>query len=193
MVAEADLSGFKLMRFEFASRDGRVNIRLPRDLSGRGQEAGRASLPALPALREALERAVAADDPQFLPIRSIFPRIRHQFCGGVKRQFDFHSSEQTERSHATELQPSITSLSTQRSVASSGRFGRRAGAGRCLWRLGYACWERLRPSRTLQAWQLGVALQRLAADAGRERRPAHRSDRRRRDHRHRQPSEFERP
>ena len=61
-LSEYDLSGFKPMRFEFAPKDGRVNMRLPRDLlAAVKRQAERRGLPYQRYIREALERAVAAD------------------------------------------------------------------------------------------------------------------------------------
>ena len=61
-LSEYDLSRFKPMRFEFAPKDGRVNMRLPRDLlAAVKRQAERRGLPYQRYIREALERAVAAD------------------------------------------------------------------------------------------------------------------------------------
>ena len=50
------------MHFEFAPKDGRVSMRLPRDLLAAVKaQAKRRGLPYQRYIREALERAVAAD------------------------------------------------------------------------------------------------------------------------------------
>lgn len=62
-LSEHDLSGFKPMGLEFAPKNGRVNMRLPRDLRAAvKKEAQRRGLPYQRYLREVLERAVAVDD-----------------------------------------------------------------------------------------------------------------------------------
>ena len=74
-VAEADLSGFKLMRFEFASRDGRVNIRLPRDLLAAAKKrAERRCLPYQRYARRWNELSLPMI-PNSSPSFSIVPRI----------------------------------------------------------------------------------------------------------------------
>jgi predicted DNA binding CopG/RHH family protein len=61
-LSEYDLSAFKPMRFEFAKKDGRVNMRLPRDLLAAVKaQAKRRGLPYQRYIREALERAVQND------------------------------------------------------------------------------------------------------------------------------------
>lgn len=57
-----DLSGFKPMQFEFAPKDERVNMRLPRDLLAAVKaQAKQRGLPYQRFIREALERAVRVD------------------------------------------------------------------------------------------------------------------------------------
>jgi predicted DNA binding CopG/RHH family protein len=61
-LSEYDLSVFKPMRFEFAKKDERVNMRLPRELLAAVKaQAKRRGLPYQRYIREALERAVRAD------------------------------------------------------------------------------------------------------------------------------------
>lgn len=61
-LSEYDLSGFRPMHFEFAPKDGRVNMRLPCDLLAAVKaQAKRRGSPYQRYIREALERAVAAD------------------------------------------------------------------------------------------------------------------------------------
>lgn len=61
-LSEYDLSGFRPMRFEVAPKDGRVNMRLPGELLAAVKaQASRRGLPYQRYIREALERAVAAD------------------------------------------------------------------------------------------------------------------------------------
>ena len=64
-LSEYDLSGFRPMRFEFAPKDERVNMRLPRELLAAVKaQAQRRGLPYQRYIREALERAVEADTGQ---------------------------------------------------------------------------------------------------------------------------------
>ena len=61
-LSEFDLSGFKPMRFEFAPKDHRVNMRLPRELLvAVKMQAKLRGLPYQRYIRETLERAVRAD------------------------------------------------------------------------------------------------------------------------------------
>ena len=61
-LSEYDLSGFKPMRFEFALKDERVNMRLPRELLAAVKaQAKLRGLPYQRYIRAALERAVQAD------------------------------------------------------------------------------------------------------------------------------------
>lgn len=61
-LSEFDLSGFKPMRFEFAPKDERVNMRLPRELLAAVKaQAKLRGLPYQRYMREVLERAVQVD------------------------------------------------------------------------------------------------------------------------------------
>ncbi|MFZ1425833.1 MAG: BrnA antitoxin family protein [Geminicoccaceae bacterium] len=61
-LSEFDLSGFKPMRFEFAPKDERVNMRLPRELLAAVKaQAKLRGLPYQRYIREALERAVRGE------------------------------------------------------------------------------------------------------------------------------------
>lgn len=61
-LSEFDLSGFKPIRFEFAPKDERVNMRLPRELlAAVKSQAKRRGLPYQRYIREALERIVRTD------------------------------------------------------------------------------------------------------------------------------------
>ncbi len=61
-LSEYDLSGFRPMRFEFAPKDERVNMRLPRELLAAVKaQAKLRGLPYQRYMREALERAVRTD------------------------------------------------------------------------------------------------------------------------------------
>ena len=58
-LSEYDLSGFVPMHFEFARKDGRVNMRLPADLLAAVKAKAKArGLPYQRFIREVLERAV---------------------------------------------------------------------------------------------------------------------------------------
>jgi predicted DNA binding CopG/RHH family protein len=61
-LSDYDLSGFKPMRFEFAKKDERINMRLPRDLLAAVKtQAKLRELPYQRYIREVLERAVQGD------------------------------------------------------------------------------------------------------------------------------------
>jgi predicted DNA binding CopG/RHH family protein len=60
-LSEFDLSGFKPVRFEFETKDARVNMRLPESLLTAVKEAARdQGVPYQRFIRQALERAVTA-------------------------------------------------------------------------------------------------------------------------------------
>jgi predicted DNA binding CopG/RHH family protein len=61
-LSEYDLSAFRPMRFEFAPKDERVNMRLPRELLAAVKaQAKLRGLPYQRYIRETLERAVQVD------------------------------------------------------------------------------------------------------------------------------------
>jgi predicted DNA binding CopG/RHH family protein len=58
-LSEYDLSGFKMMQFEFGKKDARVNMRLPETLlDAVKKRAERRGIPYQRFIREVLERAV---------------------------------------------------------------------------------------------------------------------------------------
>ncbi|MGH7075058.1 MAG: CopG family antitoxin [Stellaceae bacterium] len=60
-LSEYDLSGMRLVRFEFAPKTERVNMRLPQALLAAVKEAAKtAGIPYQRFIRQALEAAVAA-------------------------------------------------------------------------------------------------------------------------------------
>ena len=61
-LSEYDLSQFKPVRFEFARKDARVNMRLPEPLLAAVKERAKArGIPYQRFIREALERAVGRE------------------------------------------------------------------------------------------------------------------------------------
>lgn len=59
-LSEFDWSGMKRVRFEFAAKDARINMRLPADLLAAVKDrAARESIPYQRFIRRALEGAIA--------------------------------------------------------------------------------------------------------------------------------------
>ena len=63
-LSEFDLTGMRMVRFEFQPKDERVNMRLPRPLLDAVREkAASAGIPYQRFIRQALESAVTAPKP----------------------------------------------------------------------------------------------------------------------------------